>query len=331
MTFHDPAVLLLVIPTLLLSGYAWRKKSHSQIIFPALSLFAEIPPTIRSRCAASLPGVRILAIMLVVIALARPQLQLREATATSRGIDLLLALDVSTSMLAVDRAVSANDRSRFKIARKVTRDFISRRSGDRIGMIAFAARPYPVAPLTLDHQWLNGVLDQLEIGGIEDGTALGDGLLAAVNRLRASPAKSRAIVLVTDGRNNAGSVQPLVAAQAAHTLGIRVHTVGIGGQGAAAFPVEDPLGGVTYRQVTADLDEATLRGIARTTGGQFYRATDGAALRKVFAEIDLLERRPIEEKVSISYRELFPPVLLAALLLLTVDTILRTTWLRRNP
>jgi Ca-activated chloride channel family protein len=331
MTFHDPVALLLVIPALLLAGYAWRKKPYSHILFPALALFAEIPPTIRSRCAASLPGVRILVIILVVIALSRPQLQQREATVTSRGIDLLLALDVSTSMLAVDRAVSANDRSRFKIAKDVTRDFISRRSGDRIGMIAFAARPYPVAPLTLDHQWLNGVLDQLEIGGIEDGTALGDGLLAAVNRLRASPAESRAIVLVTDGRNNAGIVQPLVAAQAAHTLGIRVHTIGIGSAGAAAFPVEDPLGGVTYRQVSADLDEATLRGIAQTTGGRFYRATDGAALQKVFAEIDLLERRPIEEKVSISYLELFSPVLLAALLLLAVDTILRTTWLRRNP
>ena len=197
--------------------------------------------------------------------------------------------------------------------------------------IAFAARPYPVAPLTLDHQWLNGVLDQLEIGGIEDGTALGDALLAAVNRLHASPAASRAIVVITDGRNNAGAVQPLVAAQAAHTLGIRVHTIGIGGEGAALFPVEDPLGGVTYRQVAADLDEATLRGIAQTTGGRFYRAADAAALQNVFTEIDLLERRPIEEKVSISYRELFSPVLLAALLLLVGDTLLRTTWLRRNP
>lgn len=331
MTLHDPAALLLVIPALLLSCYVWRKKSPCHIFFPALSVFAEIPPTIRSRCASVLAGLRILAIVLVVVALARPQQLQREAMVTSRGIDLLLALDVSTSMLAVDRAVSVNDRSRFKIARDVTRDFISRRSGDRIGMIAFAARPYPVAPLTLDHHWLNGVLDQLEIGGIEDGTALGDGLLAAVNRLRASPAESRAIVLVTDGRNNAGSVQPLVAAQAAHALGIRVHTIGIGGEGAAAFPVEDPLGGVSYRQVAADLDEATLLGIARITGGRFYRAADGAALQKVFADIDLLERRPIEENVSISYLELFPPILLVALLLLAVDTVLRTTWLRRNP
>ncbi len=331
MTFHDPSALLLVIPALLLSGYAWRKKSNCQVIFPLLSTFTDIHPTTRSRCAAMLPAVRILAIFLAVIALARPQLQLREATVVSRGIDLVLALDVSTSMLAVDRAASVNDRSRFKIARDVTRDFISRRSGDRIGMIAFAARPYPVAPLTLDHQWLNGVLDQIEIGGIEDGTALGDALLAAVNRLHASSAASRAIVVITDGRNNAGAVQPLVAAQAARTLGIRVHTIGIGGKGAALFPVEDPLGGVTYRQVAADLDETVLRGIAQTTGGRFYLASDAAVLQSVFTEIDTLERRPIEEKVSISYRELFPPVLLAALLLLVAETLLRTTWLRRNP
>ena len=331
MTFHDPVALLLVIPALLLSGYAWRKKPNGHILFPAHTIFTDVPPTARSRCAAMLPAVRIVVIVLVVTALARPQLQLRETTVTSRGIDLLLALDASTSMLAVDRAASSNKRSRFQIARDVTRDFISRRSGDRIGMIAFAARPYPVAPLTLDHQWLNGVLDLLEIGGIEDGTALGDALLAAVNRLHASPAASRAIVVITDGRNNTGAVQPLVAAQAAHTLGIRVHTVGIGGQGTAAFPVEDPLGGVTYRQVAADLDEATLRGIAQTTGGRFYRAADAAALQSVFTEIDRLERRPIEEKVSISYRELYSPVIWAALLLLAADTLLRTTWLRRNP
>ncbi|MFZ4855167.1 MAG: vWA domain-containing protein [Desulfuromonadaceae bacterium] len=331
MTFLDPAALLLLIPALLLSGCAWRKKSNSQSMFPALSLFTDIPPTTRSRCAAMLPAVRILAIILAVIALARPQLQLRETTVTSRGIDLVLVLDVSTSMLAVDRTASANDRSRFQIAKDVTRDFISRRSGDRIGMIVFAARPYPAAPLTLDHQWLDGVLDQLEIGSIEDGTALGDGLLAAVNRLHASPAANRAIVIITDGRNNVGAVQPLVAAQAAHALGIRVHTVGIGGEGVAAFPVENPLGGVTYRQVTADLDEATLRGIAGTTGGRYYRAADGASLQGVFAEIALLERRPIEEKVSVSYRELYSPVLLTVLTLLVADTLLRTTWLRRNP
>ena len=331
MTFHDPAALLLVIPALLLSGYAWRKKPNGHILFPARTIFTDVPPTARSRCAAMLPAVRILAIILVVIALSRPQLQLRETTVTSRGIDLLLALDASTSMLAVDRAASSNNRSRFQIARDVTRDFISRRNGDRIGMIAFAARPYPVAPLTLDHQWLNGVLDLLEIGSIEDGTALGDALLAAVNRLHASPAASRAIVVITDGRNNTGTVQPLVAAQAAHTLGIRVHTVGIGGPGTAAFPVEDPLGGVTYRQVAADLDEATLRGIAQATGGRFYRAADAAALQSVFTEIDRLERRPIEEKVSISYRELYSPVILVALLLLAADTLLRTTWLWRNP
>jgi Ca-activated chloride channel family protein len=270
-------------------------------------------------------------LLLAIVALARPQMKLRESTIVSRGIDLVVALDVSTSMLAVDRPSPVTAHSRFQIAKDVTRDFISRRSGDRIGLIAFAARPYPAAPLTLDHQWLTGTVDQLEIGTIEDGTALGDGMLAAVNRLRSSPAGSRAVVLVTDGRNNAGVVEPSVAAEAARSLGIRVHTVGIGGRGTAEYPVEDPLGGITYRQVTADLDEDALTKIAATTGGTYFRATDAATLQNIFIEIDRLERRPIEEKVSTAVQELFPPFLLAALLLLAADIVLRTTWLRRSP
>jgi Ca-activated chloride channel family protein len=233
-------------------------------------------------------------------------------------------------MLAVDRTSPPTGRSRIQIAREVTREFISRRSGDRICLIAFAARPYPVGPLTLDHHWLTSTLDQLEIGSIEDGTALGDGMLAAINRLRSSPAASRAVVLVTDGRNNAGTTTPLVAAQTAHALGIRIHTIGIGGRGEADFPVENPLGGVTYRQVAADLDEVTLTQIARSTGGAFFRAADATTLTAVFTEIDRLERRPIEEKISTSYRELFPLFLLSTLFVLVVDIIFRATWLRRT-
>jgi Ca-activated chloride channel family protein len=331
MIFHDPLALLLMIPLLLLITFVWRSKTHTRIMFPATSLLTDLPLPFRCRCAVWLPSLRCIAMVLAVIALARPQLPVKEATVVSRGVDLALALDISTSMLAIDRTPQVHGRSRLQIAREVTRSFISRRTGDRIGVIAFAARPYPVAPLTLDHTWLNSALDQLEIGAIEDGTALGDGVLAALNRLRSSPAASRAVVLLTDGRNNAGNASPDQAAQAARSLGIRVHTIGIGGEGAADFPVENPLGGVTYRQVAADLDEAALKQIAQTTGGTFFRAADATTLQAVFSEIDRLERRPIEEKVSTSFRELFPPFLLTALTLLVFDTILRATWLRRVP
>lgn len=331
MSFHDPAALLLLIPVLLLMGISIRRNGSSHIRLPVTALLAGLPATPRQRLAAWLPAARAVAAALAIIALARPQLQVRDATVTSRGIDLALALDISTSMLAIDRTAEAHGRSRLQIAKEVTRDFISKRSGDRIGIVAFAARCYPAAPLTLDLDWLNRTLEQLETGAIEDGTALGDGLLAAINRLRSSPAASRTLLLITDGRNNAGTVPPAVATQAAKTLGIKVHTIGIGSRGPADFPVEDPLGGITYRTVHADLDEATLADIARTTGGSYFHAADVAGLRSAFSEIDRLEKRPITVKVTNSVRELFTPVLAAALILLLIEILVRSTWLRRTP
>ena len=331
MSFHDPVALLLLLPISLIFAIFLRKKDSRRIRFSDVSLLQGLPVTTRQRLASSLPVLRAMAVVFAVVALARPQLLVRESTVTSRGIDLVLDFDISTSMLAVDRNVKSGGQSRLQIAKDIARDFISMRPGDRIGMVAFAARPYPVAPLTLDHDWLNRALNRLEVGAVEDGTALGDGLLSAINRLRSSPAASRTVLLVTDGRNNAGAVSPSVAAQASKALGIRIHTIGIGSQGPAFIPVQDPMGGITYREVHADLDVATLADIARITGGSFFRASDAAALRSVFKEIDRLERRPIEEKVTNSMQELFAPFLVAALVLLLVETTLKSTWLRRIP
>jgi Ca-activated chloride channel family protein len=331
MRFDDPLALLLLLLIALYALYRKRRNALPAIPFPSVTMLEGLPVTLRHRLSSLLPLLWGLAMLALVAALARPQLPVRTATVTTRGVDLALALDLSTSMLAVDRGEQPRGRSRLAIAKEITREFISRRTGDRIGLVAFSARPYPVAPLTLDHDWLTRALERLEVGDMEDGTALGDGLLAAVNRLRASPAASRAVVLLTDGRSNAGATDPAVAAQAARTLGIRVHTIGVGSRGAADCPVEDPLGGISFREVRAELDEATLGEIARATGGGFFHATDAATLRQVFREIDLLERRTIEEKVSHSNRELFPALVLAALALLLVEATLRHTWLRRIP
>jgi Ca-activated chloride channel family protein len=185
-----------------------------------------------------------------------------------------------------------------------------------------------VAPLTLDHDWLATALDQLEIGTLEDGTALGDAILASINRLRSSPKQSRTIVLMTDGRSNAGETTPGTAAAVARTLGIKIHTIGIGGQTPALFPVTNPLGGVIWREVRADLDVDVLQEIATTTGGTFFRASNGAAMQSVYREIDRLARRPIEERQHRSVQELFPFLVATALLLSMASLVLRSTWLR---
>ena len=327
MTFQTPLALLLLLP--LISILLLRKKrTRSAIPFPGVALLSLLPQTLRQRVAYLLPWLQVAAMISMIVALARPQLVKSETTVTSRGVDIVIALDLSTSMLAVERGSVDRTRSRLVIAKEVTRDFITRRPGDRIGFVAFAARPYPVAPLTLDHDWLTTVLDRLEIGSIEDGTALGDALLAAVNRLRSSPAQSRTVLLLTDGRSNVGETTPGTAAAAARAVGVKIHTIGIGGKAPALFPVVDPLGGIIWREINADLDEVALQEIAATTGGSFFRADDAAALRSVFQEIDKLERRPIEEKRHQSVRELFSPLLLTTLFLFMFLQTLRSTWLR---
>lgn len=328
MTFQTPLALLLLFPLAIILFLQRKKNMPSAIKLPGIALIPALPKTMKQRLAQLLPRLQTAALICMIVALARPQLISTETSVTSRGVDIVIALDLSTSMLAVDRGTPDRGRSRLAIAKEVTRDFIAGRPGDRIGFVAVAARPYPVAPLTLDHEWLTTVLDRLEIGAIEDGTALGDGILAAVNRLRSSRAGSRAVVLMTDGRSNVGEVSPGAAASAARALGIRVHTIGIGAKVPALFPVTDPLGGIVWREVNADLDEASLREIAAITGGGSFRAGDASGLRAVFREIDRLEKRPIEEKQRRNAHDLFTPLLLAALLLVMFSQALRATWLR---
>lgn len=334
MRFHDPHLLWLLLLLPFWAWWRWRRTRQA----PALrlghaALFAALPDTWRVRLARLLPLPRLLALVLIVLALARPQDVEHETTRHSEGVDLMLALDLSTSMLAEDAQADQPRENRLTMAQAVLADFLKGRPGDRIGLIAFAARPYPAAPLTLDHAWLQAAAGRLRAGDIEDGTALGDAILLALNRLRGKPGQrgGKAIIVVTDGRNNAGTTSPELAAAAARTLGIRIHSVGIGSRGVAVIPMADPLGGTRYRQVQVDLDENTLREIATVSGGVYFRADDRNALTRVFQEIDRLEKGPIEEKVTFSYRERYPLFLLGALALGLMELALRAVFLRRLP
>jgi Ca-activated chloride channel homolog len=345
MRFHDTqwlVLLLLLIPWML--GRRARARKMPALAMADGAQLAALPDTLRARCARWLPWLRLLLLVLAILALARPQLMEREIRARSEGVDLVVALDLSTSMLAEDLwggdpGQHRAGKNRLAIAKEVLAEFLRGRPGDRIGLVAFAARPYPAAPLTLDHVWLQAAVTRLQSGAIEDGTALGDAILAALNRLRSKPAgewargqaKSQAIILVTDGRSNAGQTEPLLAAAAARTLGIRVHTIGIGSRGDAVIPMQDPLGGILYRRVAADLDEATLRAVAATTGGGYFRADDREGLARVFREIDRLEKRPLERTLYFAYRELFPGFLIAALAVGFLELALQATLFRRLP
>ena len=243
----------------------------------------------------------------------------------------MLAVDVSGSMLAEDFTVRGERASRLAAVKDVVRDFIEGRPSDRIGLVLFAGRPYTQAPLTLDHGWLNQHLDRAEVGMIEDGTAVGSALATAVNRLRGSAAKSKFVVLLTDGQNNAGRVNPATAADAAAALGVKVYTVGAGTRGMAPYPATDLFGNRVYRPMPVDIDEKTLREIASATGARYFRATDTDSLREIYAEIDRAERVEFEAPVFQDYREVYPWLAWPALGLLLAEIALAATRMRTLP
>ena len=232
-----------------------------------------------------------LGLVLLTVALARPQEGVRERELRERGVDIVLAIDLSSSMQAEDFQPA----NRLAVAKSVAEDFVLHRRHDRMGVVAFAATAFTQCPLTLNHDALIGLLRQLDFGMVEDGTAIGMGLATAVNRLRQSATKSRVVILLTDGINNRGSVDPLTAAELARALGIRVYTIGVGTTGLAPFPVDDPQLGRHYERVQVDIDEATLTAVAHRTGGRYFRAKDTRALEAIYKEIDRLERSQVSD------------------------------------
>lgn len=330
-TISHPWVLLLLLLVPALAFLRGRFGGTAGVTFSSTDSLVKLGHRRRSRAGAILAMLSYLALAAFLIALARPQLGREITRVQASGVDILLVLDVSRSMLAEDFSIGASRANRLEVTKKVTEQFIRKRPNDRIGIIAFAGRPYLVSPLTLDHDWLIQNLDRLQIGLVEDGTAIGSAIASAANRLKDKDAKTKLIVLLTDGDNNAGKVMPLTAAEAAKALGIRIYTIGAGTQGEAPFPFTDPFGRTVYRSVPVEFNEKTIREIAEITDGTAFRATDTRSLEKIFGEIDKLEKSKVEVEKIAQYRDLFPWFVGAGLALLVLEILLSQTLWRRLP
>jgi Ca-activated chloride channel family protein len=269
---------------------------------------------------------RSVVVVLLAVALARPQSSEQGSTTTVEGIDIVLSLDVSGTMLAADFQPD-----RLTAAKDVAAKFIADRPNDRIGLVVFAGESYTQSPLTTDKASLQTLLAKVEFGVIEDGTAIGMGLATAVNRLRDSDAKSKVVILLTDGVNNAGQVAPMTAAEIAAEYGIKVYTIGVGKRGYAPYPYYDAWGNVRYQQQKVEIDEQTLTDIAAKTGGEYFRATDKNSLREVYNRINELEKSRIETDEFVKYSELYVGWLLWALVLLVAEFVVRRLWLNTIP
>ena len=328
--YHLWALFLLpVIPVLI---YIVKKKDASAgVRFSSNKLVGTAPNTPRLILSRNLIYLRGIILILFVLALARPRFPMENATVETEGIDIVLAVDASSSMLAEDFTINGKRRNRLDVVKDVVEDFIQSRKADRIGMVAFAARAYTVCPLTLDYEWLISNLERVKIGAIEDGTAVGSAISSSVNRLKDNESKSKIVILLTDGRNNAGKITPLAAAEAAKAMGVKVYTIGAGKKGPVPYPARDAWGRTVYQNVEIDVDEDALKSIAEETGGRYYRATDTTSLKKIYDEIDSLEKTAITEEGFREYEELFAKFLIPALFLLILEIMLANTLLRRLP
>ena len=328
MHFASPYYLWLLTALVPMAGYyVWRTlQGGAAIQISSVDGVVRAPKTIRYYLR-HLPFVlRAAAFALLVVALARPQDVERLSHTNTEGIDIMLAIDVSGSMLARDFRPD-----RITAAKEVAGSFIADRYGDRIGLVAFAGEAFTQSPLTTDQGTLQTLLSRIRSGLIEDGTAIGNGLATAINRLRESEAKSKVIILLTDGVNNRGEIAPVMAAEIAKEQGIRVYTIGVGSRGTAPTPAIDMFGNMTFVQAKVEIDEKTLQEIADATGGRYFRATDNEKLRAIYDEINRLEKSKVEVADFTTYTEEYLRWVLAALALLAVEFLIRTLILKRIP
>lgn len=326
-TFANPEyfLLLLVVPAMIFWHWKRQNRQLVEMQVSTLKVVYDIPRTWRQRLRHLLFVLRILAIVLLTIALARPQSTSQGENVTTEGIDIVLASDISGSMLAEDLRPN-----RVEASKKVAAEFIEGRPNDRIALVIFAGESFTQCPLTIDHAVLLNLLSQVKTGIIEDGTAIGSGLATAVTRLKDSKAKSRVIILLTDGVNNRGSIDPLTAAGIAQTFGVRVYTIGVGTQGMAPYPVQTPFG-MQYQNVPVEIDETLLKKIAEQTGGQYFRATDNQKLKAIYAEIDRLEKTKIEVTQFRKHKEEFYSAAMFAGLFLLLEVFLSQSIFRKLP
>ncbi len=309
--------LLLLLPLLaLLRG---RRGPAPALVFSSISLVKAIGSRQKSTPGRLLALLRLVAIAALILGLARPQWGNTTTEIKASGIDILLAVDISGSMEALDFTLNGKPASRLDVVKSVMATFIKQRPNDRIGLVAFAGLPYLVCPLTLDHDWLQLRLDSLKTGMVEDGTAIGSAIASGVNRLRDKNSKSRIMILLTDGMNNRGKVAPLTAAEAAETFGIKIYTIGAGTRGEAPMPVMGPFGRKQLMRMQVDIDETTLTKVANATGARYFRATDTKSLENIYQEINTMEATTRTIRHFSRYRELFSWMIALALMLLALE------------
>lgn len=326
MTFAHPYffLLLLLVP-LAIWLYLWREKRPATFTLSTIGAFRGRMVSWRTRLCWLPFALALLAFISGVVALARPQSSNAYSTESTEGINIVLALDISGSMLAKDLQPN-----RFEAAKSVAGEFVSSRPYDNIGLVVFAGESYTQCPLTTDHAVLLNMINGVEMGLVNDGTAIGSGLATAVNRLKEIKEGSKVVILLTDGTNNSGTIAPVTAAEIAASFGIRVYTIGVGTMGEALYPIQTYLG-VEYVSMPVEIDEVSLKQIASATGGQYFRATDNNSLHKIYEEIDQLEKVKLKVESFTQKEELFPPYLWAALILLFAALLLCSTLFRRMP
>ncbi|MBF0123027.1 MAG: VWA domain-containing protein [Candidatus Omnitrophica bacterium] len=331
MEFRTPFLLLLIPFVIPILVWMYTRQRPPTFIFSSVQILKGLRVTWKMRLRHLPFLLRIFVVLLFIVALSGPRKPLAENKAFFDGIDIVLLVDTSTSMAAEDFTINGKQANRLEAIKNVVRDFVDKRKGDRIALISFAALPYTVCPLTTDHGWLQENLARINFGMMEDGTAIGSAIASGANRLRFVEGKSKVIILLTDGINNRGKMDPLKAAEAAQALGVRIYTIGAGTLGEAPYPVTDIFGRRGYQNVPVEIDEDTLKAIAQMTGGQYFRATDTASLKAIYEQIDKMEKVKFEEHGYQQYEEFFSIVLFAALLILLLEVLLSRTLFLKIP
>jgi Ca-activated chloride channel family protein len=331
MRFHDPDVLWLLLALPILAIWWGGRGKAPALRFPTIAVGEMVGRKTRSRVGGVFLLFRLVAVTLLIFALARPQIGKSTAEVEASGIDIMLVIDVSASMQSLDFKLEGRAVDRLTVVKKVIREFVEERPNDRIGMVAFAGQSALVSPLTLDHDWLQKRMDQIQAGDLGPATAIGSGLASALNRLEGRKSKSRIVILLTDGVNNAGSITPQMASEVARSLGIKVYTIGAGIQGDAPTPMRDAFGLVRTVMMKVEIDEAMMKEIAEKTGAHYFRATNTESLSRIYSEINKLETTKRSMRKQEDYRELAVYVLAPGLFLLALEILLSGTFFRRVP
>ncbi len=328
MSWANPEFFLLLLLLPIFGAYLlWShfKNRTASLVFSSLSNLESVEGNYRTRLVWMTPLLYASAFSLFIIAMARPQIQNTTVEQSAEGIDIVISIDISSSMLAED--ITPN---RLIAAKELAAEFIDRRISDRIGINVFARESFTVVPPTLDYRLVKDLLETVDLGMVRDGTAIGMGIATSANRLRDSRAESKVIILLTDGMNNAGEIDPVTAGEIAASFGIRIYTIGVGTRGTAPYPIDDPIFGRRYQNVPVEIDEEMLQQIAGLTGGQYWRATDTEVFREIYQKIDELERTEIEEIIYIDYKDKYPPYLLSGIVIFIIAFV-NERFITRSP